>query len=93
MPESIFRKLRDYIKTENKYGITTTTLIFGDLMSTDCEFYYDGQTYQPSGVYDGSMDFLLEYYVVGIRPAYRIEYDKINAYLRITLRKEVEEDE
>ena len=89
----IYRKLKDYIHTEYDNNITTTKLMFGDLMSTDCEFYYDGKTYQPSGIYDDTMDFLLDYYVVGIRPAYRIKYDKINAYLRITLRKEVEDEQ
>lgn len=84
----IYRKLKDYIHTEHD-DITTTKVIFGDLTSTDCEFYYDGKTYRPSGIYYGAMDFLLEYYVVGIRPTYRIENDRIDVYLRITLRKEV----
>ena len=84
----IYRKLKDYIHTEHDI-VTTTSIIFGDLMSRDCEYYYDGKTYRPSGVYGGEYDFLLEYYVAGIRPAYKIEKDKIIPYLRITLRKEV----
>lgn len=86
----IYRKLKNYIHTEHNI-ITTTKVIFGNLMSMDCEYYYDGKIYRPSGVYSGEYDFLLEYYVAGIRPAYKIEDDKIIPYLSVTLRKEVEE--
>jgi len=86
--KTIYRKLKDYIYTEHNI-ITTTKLIFGDLMSTNCEFWYDGKTYKPCGYYDGSYDFLLEYYVKGISPMYRIENNKIIPYLHITLSKEV----
>ena len=93
MSESIFRKLRDYIKTEKKYGITTTTSIFGTLRDKDCRFQYTDKNgthaYIPNGMYDNSMDFLLEYYVVGIFPNYEIKENKIKPYLLVGLKKEV----
>ena len=79
-----FRKLKEY-NDLGKHGVTIL-----DLMDRDCEFWYDGKTYRPSGTYGGSHDFLLEYYVKGIKPMYRIEDDKIIPYLHITLSKEEE---
>lgn len=87
-----FRKLKEYSNL-GKYNVT----IF-NLMDTTCEFWYDDKTYRPGGSYwykdgIGEYDFLLEYYVVGIIPKYRIENDKIIPYIHITLKKEVENDE
>lgn len=82
MPKSIFRKLKDY----DNLGKNNITIF--NLMDRDCEFWYDGKTYKPCGVYSGEYDFLLEYYVKGIIPKYKIENDKIIPYLRVTLSKE-----
>lgn len=76
-----FRKLKEY----DNLG-KNNTMIF-NLMDTDCEFWYDNKTYRPSGFYSGEYDFLLEYYVRGIMPMYRIENNKIIPYLHITLSK------
>ena len=86
---SIYRKLKDYIqKTGN-----STTLIFGDLMSRDCCYCFEDEKDEwhewfGCGVYGGNMDFLLNYYVVGIHPKYKIEKDRIVPYLHISLKKE-----
>ncbi len=94
MPKSIFRKLKDYIQVEEKQGLTTTTSIFGTLRDTDCRFRYTDKngtnTYIPNGMYDSSMDFLLEYYVVGIFPNYELKDNKIKPYLLVCLRKDIE---
>lgn len=87
--KSIYRKLKDYIHND-EYTITT---IFGDLMSINLEFHYQDEKgewidYRPSGAYYHECDFLLEYYVCGIHPEYRIENNKIIPYLSITLDKE-----
>lgn len=85
----IYRKLKDYIdKTENG-----STSIFGDLMSTDCCYSYKDEkgTWRDlfgTGYYDSDMDFLLNYYVVGMFPKYKIEQDKIIPYLKVILYKE-----
>ena len=81
----IYKKLREYIEDNG----TGRTIIFGDLISTDCEFWYDGKTYAPTGAYRGEYDFLLDYYVMGISPQYKIVDDKIIPYLHITLSKEL----
>ena len=81
-PMNKFRKLKEY----DNLGENNITIF--NLMDTQCEFWYDGQTYRPCGWYDGSHDFLLEYYVKGIEATYRIEKDKIIPYLHITLSEE-----
>ena len=89
MNKSIYRKLKDYIsKTESG-----TTLIFGDLMSRDCCYCYEDKNgkwhdWFGAGIYGGEMDFLLNYYVVGISPKYKMEQDKIVPYLKVILYKE-----
>lgn len=89
MSKSIYRKLKDYIaKTESG-----STLIFGDLMSRDCCYCYEDkngewQDWFGVGFYGHEMDYLLNYYVVGIHPKYKIEKDKIIPYLHIILYKE-----
>ena len=86
-----FRKLKEY----DNLGKNNITIL--NLMDMRCEFRYknyqtnEWQSYIPSGTYRGEYDFLLEYYVVGIFPMYKIENNKIIPYMRITLRKEVEE--
>lgn len=77
-----FRKLKEY----DNIGKNNITIF--NLMDTECEFWYDGKTYRPCGWYDGSYDFLLEYYVRGIKSSYRVVDDKIIPYLFITLSKE-----
>lgn len=79
---SLFRRLKTY----DNLGKNNVTIL--SLTDINCEFWYDGKKYKPSGYYDGSYDFLLEYYVKGIRPMYRIEDNKIIPYLRIILSKE-----
>lgn len=89
---SIYRKLKDYInKTESG-----STLIFGDLMSRDCCYCFKdekGEWHEwfGVGIYWHEMDYLLNYYVVGIHPKYKIEKDRIIPYLHITLYKEKRE--
>ena len=84
----IYRKLKDYV-CEEKSSIFS---IFGNLMSRDCEYHYnkgdEWLTYIPSGTYYGEYDFLLEYYVVGIFPMYRIKDNRIEPYLKICLSKD-----
>lgn len=85
----IYRKLKDYIQ-KNDIG---STLIFGNLMSRDCCYVYEddkGEWHEwfGMGVYGHQMDFLLNYYVVGIFPKYKIEKDTIVPYLKIVLYKE-----
>lgn len=87
--KTIYRKLKDYIaKTESG-----STFIFGDLMSRDCCYCYkdkNGEWHDwfGVGIYGHEMDFLLNYYVVGISAKYKIERDKIVTYLQIILYKE-----
>lgn len=87
---SIYRKLRDYIKEEDR----TIWNIFGTLESTHCEFHFDQdeewKTYTPCGIYAGKYDFLLDYYVKGIIPKYKIVKDEIIPYLSITLSKDLD---
>ena len=88
--KSIYRKLKDYILEEPG----STTVIFGDLMSKYCIYYYydenkqEWQEWNCNGFYYHEMDFLLNYYVRGITPMYKIEQDRIVSYLAITLSKE-----
>jgi hypothetical protein len=77
-----FRKLKEY----DNLGIHDVTIL--NLMDRDCEFWFDGKIYRPRGTYRGEFDFLLEYYVKGILPRYRIEDNQIIPYLHITLSKE-----
>lgn len=91
-PVPIYRRLRDYIHRDDR----VMSVIFGDLESRDCSFAYQGangawETWSCSGVYSHEKDFLLDYFVAGIAPKYRIERDKIIPYLQITLRKGAEE--
>ena len=83
----ISRKLKNYISEEERSIFS----IFGNLMSRDCEYHYnkgdEWLVYKPQGTYSGEYDFLLEYYVVGIFPMYRIKDDKIEPYLKICLNK------
>lgn len=76
-----FKKLKEY----DNLGINKVSIL--TLMDTDCEFWYDDKIYKPSGYYCGEYDFLLEHYVKGIKPMYRIEDNKIIPYLHITLSK------
>jgi len=88
MKKTIYRKLKDYIYV----GEYCTTTIFGSLLSTNVEWCWEDDNnvwheWSCSGVYSKEMDFLLEYYVVGIHPYYKIQNDCIKPYLRITLSK------
>ena len=92
---SIYRKLKDYIqhKEGDENHCSSTTLIFGDLMSRECCFDYEDDNGEwrewfGVGIYGHEMDYLLNYYVVGIHPKYKIEKDKIIPFLHITLYKE-----
>ena len=87
MPKSIFRKLKDYIQVED----TGCTMIFGNLRSTDCAYAYDGKVYMPNGIYDNSKEFLLDYYVVGIFPKYKVEDNQIKPFLYVVLRKDIKD--
>lgn len=87
-----FHQLKEYINV-GKDGLN----IFGSLTDRDCEFSFrnpkitDGvefKTYRPTGCYSGEYDFLLDYYVHGIIPKYRIKNNRIIPYLHITLSKE-----
>ena len=94
----IYRKLKTYIK-ETEKGITC---IFGDLMSIDVKYVYNQRivkkdflhteieedSYMCNGIYNNDHDFLLEYYVVGIFPEYKIDNSKIIPYLKVALLKE-----
>ena len=76
--KTIYRKLKDYIKHEDG----CITHIFGDFMSRECRFDYEDkngkwQEWFGVGVYGHEMDFLLDYYVAGVNPKYKIERDKI----------------
>ena len=89
MGKSIYRKLKDYMQ-RSEIG---TTLIFGSLMSSDCCYCFEddkGNWHEwfGAGFYDHEMDYLLNYYVVGIHAKYKIERDKIIPFLHITLYKE-----
>ena len=90
----IHRKLKDYIHHEEggSNRCSSTTVLFGSLMSRDCCFGYEDEEGEwhrwfGQGNYRGEKDFLLEYYVVGITADYRIEDDRIVPYLYICLRK------
>lgn len=66
--------------------------IFGTLMDRDVEFVYEDengewQHWTCCGIYGGEKDFLLDYYVAGIRPEYKIKDDKIILYLKVILHK------
>ena len=91
----INRKLKDYIYHQegDSEHCSCTHLLFGDLMSRDCCYNYqdsNGEWHDwfGAGIYGGEMDFLLDYYVVGIHPSYKIENNRIVPYLNICLRKE-----
>ena len=89
MSKSIYRKLKDYINEEDG----CITHIFGDLMSRECRFDYPddkGEWHEwfGAGVYGHEMDFLLDYYVVGVNPKYKIERDKIVPFLQVVLCKD-----
>lgn len=93
-PKGHFHQLKEYINV-GKDGLN----IFGNLTDRECEFSFQNpkitdrvefKTYRPSGCYAGEYDFLLDYYVHGILPKYRIENDRIIPYLHITLSKEGE---
>ena len=77
----IYRKLRDYIKVEDH----VISVIFGDLLSMDCEYHYKDLIYTPTGIDNGDHDYLLDKYVHGVRPAYKIINNKITPYLKIWL--------
>lgn len=85
----IYRKLKDYISEKGN----CITSIFGTLMDSKNEFHYekDGEwkTFNCVGSYYGNYDFLLDYYVAGIYPAFKIVDDRIVVYLSITLYKEI----
>lgn len=86
---SIYRKLKDYISIREN----GRTLIFGDLMSRDCCYCFEdekGEWHEwfGAGIYGHEMDYLLNYYVVGIHPKYKIEINTIISYLQIILYKE-----
>ena len=82
-PIKKFHKLRDFMDV-GKDGVT----ILGTFNSMDCEFCYDGKSYIPSGSYHYDKEFLLDYYVHGVIPKYKIVNDKIIPYITITLSKE-----
>ena len=91
-PVPIYRRLRDYIHRNGQI----VSVIFGTLETRDCTFAYQGangiwEEWTCSGVYAHEKDFLLDWFVTGIVPKYRIERDKIIPYLQITLRKGIEE--
>ena len=91
-PVPIYRRLRDYMHKDGQ----VVSVIFGTLETRDCSFAYQGannawETWSCSGVYAHEKDFLLDYFVTGIAPKYKIEHDKIVPYLQITLRKGAEE--
>lgn len=89
----IYKKLKEYIKKDGN----TTFSIFGTLTDKNIiwcfknidepdEPYIEKQLY---GFYRGEYDFLLEYYVKGIIPIYKIINDKIVPFLKVTLDKEI----
>ena len=87
----IYRKLRDYIYDDSNFR----TSIFGDIMSDWCIFVYkendEWKEWTCRGIYCGEKDFLLDYYVRGIFPVYKIEQqERIVPYLRIILGKDNE---
>ena len=91
MKKTIYRKLKDYIYE----GESGCTIIFGDLMDSNCVFNYEDTKkeghyidYRCVGLYYRDMDFLLNYYVIGIHARYRIERDTIKPYLYVVLSKE-----
>lgn len=93
--KNIYRKLKDYIDVDESDGVTTITTIFGNLMSSECVYCFKNEEtdqyteYQYEGRSYGEMDFLLNYYVKGIHPFYKIKNDRIIPILRITLSKEI----
>ena len=93
----IYRKLKDYIYEGEDNGVEYTTVIFGNLTSSNCIFSYENPNkkgewveHEPNGVNLHNVDFLLNYYVVGISPSYKIIKHTIKPMLHITLRKDIE---
>ena len=91
MSKSIYRKLKDYIYKGDGYS----TSIFGNLMSSDCIYNYENPNkkgdyieWRYFGLYGREMDFLLDYYVIGIHPIYNIIQNEIKPMLHISLSKE-----
>lgn len=94
MSKSIYRKLKDYIKKIECGSIS----IFGTLYDSSNIYSYKDEegnykTYNCCGTRSkGEMEFLLDYYVIGIYPAYEIVKDKIIVKLVVCLQKEKEYD-
>ena len=89
--KSIYRKLKDYIQE----GDGVTTSIFGTITSSHVQYSWqddqgEWQHWTCCGIYGHEKDFLLNYYVRGIVPYYRIVKDKIEVYINVTLSKEIE---
>lgn len=89
--KTIYRKLKDYIYKGDGYS----TSIFGNLMSSDCIYNYENPNkkgeyveWRYFGLYGREMDFLLDYYVIGIHPIYNIVKNEIKPMLHISLSKE-----
>jgi hypothetical protein len=92
--KNIYRKLKDYICKDDN----VITSVFGNLDDPTCLFTYldeKGNVIEYSRVYQNSSkyQFLLDYYVAGIWPKYKIIDDKIKPYLKIYLKKRIEEVE
>ena len=86
----MFRKLKDYqIDLDDRTRLEIIPF-------RECEFKYQTEDGYKScvitGFNYGQFDFLLEYYVKGILPAYKIVKDKIIPYLIVTLDKEINND-
>lgn len=90
--ETFYKKLKDYIYV----GEHSTTSIFGTLHDKHCIYLFKNsngeQTYYNStGNYNHDMDFLVDYYVIGINSCFKIDdHNTIQTYLLITLSKEKE---
>ena len=94
MSKSIYRKLKDYIYRGDGYS----TSIFGNLMSSDCVYSFENPKKESDyiewsciGIYGHEMDFLLDYYVIGLRAGYKIIKDTIKPVLYVFLDKEKRE--
>jgi len=90
----IYRKLKDYIYEEHDI-CTTRMSVFGTLDDPSVHYEFTDKkgktyTYIPSRATDDSINFLLEYYVMGIFPQYEIKHDKIILYLRVYLKEVLE---
>lgn len=88
---TIYRKLKDYMYEDDN----SIRSIFGTLMSSNCVYNYKDSNgnyidWSCRGIYNKDKDFLLDYYVVGIWPCYKIKDDKIIAFNVITLKSEEE---